>query len=68
MARFQKSTRKSEKWKYVYLREMDSGDLMWVAQVGNKVSYHKEERQAAIMVDKRRLEQGKNPINILVRK
>lgn len=47
---------------------MDSGDLMWVAQVDNKVSYHKEERQAAIMVDKRRLEQGKEPINILVRK
>jgi len=68
MARFQKSIRKSEKWKYVYLKQMDSGDLMWVAQVNNKVSYHKEERQAAIMVDRRRLEQGKEPINVLVRK
>ena len=68
MTRFKKHIRKSDKWKYVYLYRMDNGGLMWAASVNGKVSFHKDERDAALSVDKRRIEQGKLPINILVRK
>lgn len=69
MARFQKSIRKSDLYKYVYLRQMDRGDLMWVAQMETyKVSYHKDEKEAALKIDKYRISIGKEPINVLVRK
>lgn len=69
MRRFQKSIRKSDKYKYVYLRQMDSGDLMWAAQMeSTRISYHKDERKAAMAVDMYRISIGKEPINILVRK
>ncbi len=67
MARFQKSITKSEKYKYVYLRQTDSGDLMWVAQVNNKVSYHKTEHEAAKQVDLKLIAMKKEPINVLKR-
>jgi len=67
MARFQTSIKKSDKYKYVYLRKMGSGELMWVAQVNNKVSYHKTEHEAAKQVDLKLIAQGKSPINVLTR-
>jgi hypothetical protein len=73
MARFHKRIRKSDKYKYVALYKMDSGDEIWAADLrnasnkNNTVSYHKTEKAAAKAVDLKLIEYNKEPINVLVR-
>ena len=67
MARFHKHIRKSDKYKYVYLKQMDSKDEVWVAQVNNEATYHKTEHAAAKFVDLKLISMNKEPINVLKR-
>lgn len=56
------------KYKYVVLEWDSKGNEKWIAGIfGNRKPYNTE-REAAIAVDKRLIEKGKEPVNILVRK
>lgn len=59
------------KYKYVSCQELN-GELVWRGVFlkngsGNGKTF-KTEREAALYVDKKLIEQGKEPVNILVRK
>lgn len=65
-----KKIRKSYLYKYVELHRVGKKE-MWRGAAGRKTlngKYFDTERQAAVYVDKQLIEQGKDPVNILVRK
>ena len=57
------------KSKYKYVSQIETAGNVWWRGViyGNGKSF-KTEREAAIYIDKRLIEKGKEPVNILVRK
>jgi len=56
------------KYKYVSLEWDSNGKERWIMSIyGNRKPFDTE-RQAAIAVDKKLIEKGKEPVNILVRK
>ena len=55
------------KYKYVSQIELSTGEWWRGAIYGNGKSF-RTEREAAIYIDKRLIEKGKEPVNILVRK
>ncbi len=58
----------SKNYKYV-IKVMDSrGNYMFQANCKGRTKTLKTEREAAIMVDKILISEGKEPVNILVRK
>ena len=58
----------SKNYKYV-IKLMDSaGNYMFQANCKGRTKVLKTEREAAIMVDKILISEGKEPVNILVRK
>lgn len=64
---FNKYIRTSEHYKYVRLYHI-GGDINkpgWFAQIGNLHRKCASEREAAILVDKALIFQGKKPLNIL---
>ncbi len=68
MATQLKRIRKSDKYKYVYLFETKEGEERWGVMVVGNSKYYDTEREAALSVDKRLINKGKEPVNILVRK
>ena len=68
MPQFFKSIRKSDLYVCVYLRKNHNNQDFWVGQFKGVCSYHDNEKDAAIAVDKMRLKNGKEPINVLIRK
>lgn len=58
---------KSEKYKYV-VKVIDEHGNYWWGVNGLKGNLHKNERDAAINVDKTLILMGKNPVNILIKK
>ena len=58
---------KASKYKYVAKYEGERGLILWQCNYKCSLRY-KTEREAAIAVDKRLIAEGKEPINILVRK
>lgn len=63
--------RKSDKYKLVYklkCRHSVNNTFDWFAKVGKKQKNFRTEKEAAKWVDLRLIEQGKEPVNILVRK
>lgn len=57
------------KYKYVwFVEKIFAGKIttQWRGEVLGKNKYFESEREAAIYVDKRLIEKGKNPVNILV--
>ena len=68
MATRLKRIRKSSKYKYVALFKTKEGVDRWVATImGNTKSYDTE-KEAALSVDKKLINKGKDPVNILIRK
>lgn len=70
MAWRQKRIKGSEKYKYVDLHRIDDKWEKWKGAAGKNGNgkYFDTEREAALYVDKQLIEQGKEPVNILVRK
>ncbi len=58
---------KSDKYKRVYIYEIKDV-IMYQGVFGKKHRYFKTEKEAALFVDKKLIELGKEPVNILVRK
>lgn len=58
---------KSKNYKNVYLYAKN-GEELWLATLGKKQKFFKTEKQAGRFIDLKLIEQGKEPINILVRK
>ena len=69
--RTKKYVGKSKMYKHVYIHEID-GQHYYRALInlglGNWGKFFESERQAALAVDKKLLESGKEPVNILVKK
>lgn len=59
---------KSEKYKYVSLYEDKYKKERWQANLYGNSRYFDTEREAAICIDKKLIDKGKQPINILVKK
>lgn len=56
------------KSKYNHIYEYEEGKEGWFAKLGKKQKWFKDERDAAKWIDLRLIEQGKEPVNILIRK
>lgn len=57
------------KSKYKYVSQIDTaGKIWWRGAIYGSGKNFKTEREAAIYIDKRLIEKGKEPVNILVRK
>jgi len=63
-----KYIRKSENYKYVYLYLQKDGKERWEAKIFNIGKCYDTEKEAAIEVDRKLIEKGKKPINILIPK
>ena len=64
-----KYTGKSKKYKHVYEYVSSNGNITFEGKVfGYRKQGFLDERKCALWVDKQLLEQGKEPVNILVRK
>lgn len=59
---------KSENYKYVQLYESKDKKQRWRAAIYGNAIYFDTEREAAICIDKRLINNGKNPLNILIKK
>lgn len=63
-----KYVRKSEKYKYVTLYEAKDKSPRWRAQIFGSGKIFDTEREAAICIDKKLIDKGKEPVNILIKK
>lgn len=68
MASKLKRIKTSDSYKYVDLYHKSDGEEIWKVQMFGKGTYKKTERDAAIAADLMLISNGKNPVNILVRK
>jgi len=63
-----KPIKKSSIYKYVRMWECEKGYIKYTAGVGGKTLSFDTEKEAAIFVDKWLIKNGKEPVNILVRR
>ena len=59
---------KSSLYEYVYLYITDKEVIRYKGMVDKKQKYFKTEKEAAKFADLKLIEQGKEPVNILIRK
>ena len=59
--------KKSDRYKYVTLYLTSKGEERWAAKIYGNGKYFDTEKEAAICIDKKLLEKGKDAVNILVK-
>lgn len=57
--------KKSEKYKYVFILKISSGETVYIARIGSWEKSFESERVAAVSADKYLLQKGRKAVNIL---